>query len=53
MNPSRFPYLVKCPECGRAIRAESAALMGADYWQHLAKEHGMARSIAVRHTERE
>ena len=30
------------------------AMLGADYWQHLEKEHGMARSIAVRHmgTER-
>ena len=49
MNPRRFPYLIKCPECGRAIRVETAVMMGADYWQHLAKEHGMNRSIAVRH----
>ena len=49
MNPSRFPCLVRCAECGRAIRAESAALMGADYWQHLTKEHGISRSIAVQH----
>ena len=50
MNPTRFAYQVKCPECGRAVRAETVALMGADYWQHLAKVHGMNRSIAVRHT---
>ena len=49
MNATRFPYLVKCPECGRAIRAETTVLMGADYWQHLAQEHGMNRSIAVQH----
>ena len=49
MNPRRFPYIVKCPECGRAIRAETAALMGADYWQHLSGEYGISRSIAVRH----
>ena len=49
MNVTRFPHLVKCPECGRAVRAETAALMGADYWQHLTKEHGISRSIAVRH----
>ena len=49
MNRTKFLYLVKCPECGRAVRAETAAMMGADYWQHLAKEHGMNRSIAVRH----
>ena len=53
MNPMSFPYLVKCPECGRAIRAETASLVGADYWQHLAKEHGMNRSIAVRHARPE
>ena len=53
MNRTGFPYMVRCPECGRAIRAESAALMGSDYWQNLAKEHGMNRSIAVRHTVRE
>ena len=34
---------------GRVISAESAAMMGADYWKHLAKEHGMNRSIAVQH----
>ena len=28
---TRFPYMVKCPECGRAVRAETAALLGADY----------------------
>ena len=49
MNETRYPHLVKCPECGRAVRAETAALMGADYWQHLTKEHGISRSIAVRH----
>ena len=49
MNPTRFPYPVGCPECGRAIPAETEALMGADYWRHLEKEHGMTRSIAVRH----
>lgn len=52
MNPTRFPYIVKCPECGRAVRAETAAMMGADYWQHLAKEHGMSRSTSVRHAGR-
>ena len=49
MNETRLPHLVKCPECGRAVRAETAALMGADYWQHLTREHGISRSIAVRH----
>ena len=49
MNPTRFPYLVKCPECGRAVRAETVAMMVVDYWQHLAKEHGMHRTIAVPH----
>ena len=48
-SPSRFPYLVRCPECGRTIRAETEALMGADYWQHLEKEHGMRRAISVQH----
>ena len=54
MNRTRFPYQVRCPGCGRSVRAETAAMLGADYWQHLEKEHGMARSIAVRHmgTER-
>ena len=49
MNAKRIPYRINCPECGRAVSAESAALLGADYWQHLAKEHGMNRSISVRH----
>ena len=53
MDPTGFSYLVRCPECGRTIRAETAALMGAVYWQRLAKEHGMNRSIAVRHVRRE
>ena len=53
MNQTRFPYLVGCPECGRQVSAESASMLGADYWQHMAKEHGMNRSIAVRHTRRE
>ena len=52
MNGAKFPYLVKCPECGRAIRTESAAMMGADYWQHLEKEHGMNRAISVQHDRR-
>ena len=49
MNPTRYPYLVRCPECGWMIRAETATLMGADYWQHLEKEHGMRRAISVQH----
>ena len=53
MNSTRFPYLVKCLECGRAIRAETSVLMCADYWQHLAKEHGRNRAIAVRHVRPE
>ena len=32
-----------------AMAYKTAAMLGADYWQHLKKEHGMARSIAVRH----
>ena len=32
-----------------AMAYENAAMLGADYWQHLEKEHGMARSIAVQH----
>ena len=38
------------PECVRAVSVET---MGADYWQHLAKEHGMNRSIAIQHATRE
>ena len=53
MDPTRFSYLVRCPEYGRTIRAEIEALMGAVCWQRLAKEHGMNRSIAVRHVRRE
>ena len=49
MNPRRLTYLVRCPECGRAIRAETGAMLGADYWQHLAKEHGMSRQISAQH----
>ena len=52
MNAPRIPHSVPCPECGRAIRAGTGALMGADYWQHLAKEHGMHRLIAVDHIGR-
>ena len=48
MNCTRFSYQVRCPECGRAVRAETPAMTGTDYWQHLKKEYGMARSIAVR-----
>ena len=49
MNARRSPYQVRCPECGRAVRAETASMLGADYWQHLEKEHGISRSIAVQH----
>ena len=28
---------------------QAATLMGADYWRHLEGEHGISRSIAVRH----
>ena len=49
MNATDFPYLVSCPVCGRAIRVQTVSLMGADYWRHLAGEHGISRSIAVRH----
>ena len=49
MDRTKFPYQVRCPECGRSVRAETAAMLGADYWQHLAKEHGRNRSISVRH----
>ena len=53
VNSTGLSYLVRCPERGRAIRAETAVLMDADYWQHLAKEYGMNRSIVVRHIRRE
>ena len=53
MNRTRFPYLVRCPECGRAVSAETAAMLGADYWQHLAKEHGMHREVSARHVRPE
>ena len=49
MNVTDFPDLVSCPVCGRTIRAQTVSLMGADYWRHLADEHGISRSIAVRH----
>ena len=44
MNVTRFPHLVKCPECGRAVRAETAALMGSDL---LAAPHQGARDKQV------
>lgn len=53
MNRTRFPYLVRCTECGRAVSAETAAMLGADYWQHLAKEHGKQREISARHARPE
>lgn len=49
MSATRFPCRVPCPECGRSISAEAAPMMGTDHWQHLAKEHGMNRAIAVRY----
>ena len=46
----KLPYAAMCPECGRRIRAETASLMAADYWQHLDREHGMRRNIVpLRH----
>ena len=52
MNAPGIPHSVPGPECGLAIRAGTVALMGADHWQHLAKEHGMHRLIAVDHDSR-
>ena len=50
MNGTRLSYLVMCPECGERIRAETASLMAADYWQHLYREHGLRRNIVpLRH----
>ena len=50
MNTTGFPYLIRCPKCGEKISAETASLMGADYWQHLRREHGMRRDIVpLRH----
>ena len=49
MNATKFPDRVDCPECGSPVRAETVAMLGADYWQHHAKEHGVNRSISVRH----
>ena len=50
MNKTGFPYLVRCPKCGEKISAETASLMGADYCQHLRREHGMRRNIVpLRH----
>ena len=44
MNETRFPHMVKCPECGRAVRAETAALMGCGL---LAAPHQGARDKQV------
>ena len=50
MNEARSPYMVTCPKCGERIRAETASLMAADYWQHLDGEHGIKRDIVpLRH----
>ena len=52
MNAPRTPHSVPCPECGRTIHPGTDVLMGADYWQHLAKEHGLHGLIAVNHIGR-
>ena len=49
MNATTFPCRVNCPHCSRAIQAETADLMGSDYWQHLAKEHGEYRPVEITH----
>ena len=49
MNITRLPCQERCLECGQVIRSENAAWMGADYWRHFAREHGISRMIAVRH----
>ena len=49
MNGTNARYLVGCSECGRPVSAETAAMLGGDYWQHMAKEHGVNRSISVWH----
>ena len=49
MHWTKLPSQVRCPECGRSVRAETAAMLSADYWHHLEKEHGRNRSISVRH----
>ena len=50
VNEVRFPQLVTCPKCGEGIRAETASLMAAAYWQRLGRERGMRRDIVpLRH----
>ena len=43
MNASGFPDRVNCPECGRVMRAGTAATTGAGHWRHFAREHGINR----------
>ena len=49
MDSTRYPHRINCPRCGLLIRAETASLVGSDYWRHLSIEHGMSRSIYVEH----
>ncbi len=50
MNCATFTCLFTCPRCGERLKAETASLLGTDYRQHLAKEHGMRREIVpLRH----
>ena len=46
MKPAELPHMVRCPECGRTVRAETEPLMCADYWRHLPKEHRMKRAVS-------
>ena len=42
-------WSVRCSSATSPVSAETAAMLGADYWQHMAKEHGRNRSVSVRH----
>lgn len=53
MNATGLLFTARCPRCGLTIRAETTSLVGADYWRHLASEHGMNRSIYVEHVRPE
>ena len=49
MNATKYAHRFNCPQCGLSIRAETASLIGVDYWRHLSGEPGMNRSIYVKH----
>ena len=50
VNREWFSHMVTCPKCGERVRAETASLMVADYWQDLDRERGMKWDIVpLRH----